>query len=187
MRIKIGFIRRRRKKRVKRRTPSRPIDRSYIIPEHEEKVAELFSIACRVLDLDGFKVRPLRRRSQPGAALRSYKLGYIQLEKKMVTLELYTHKTRRPRGYGALLKTIAHELAHYQKPPFKQLHKGRWINRIHYPEFYQQVTENINLFKQHPLLQPHLKTRSTLIHYLFGSVRDCLSVWVCFLFYRYQG
>ncbi|KKU82334.1 MAG: hypothetical protein UY09_C0017G0012 [Parcubacteria group bacterium GW2011_GWA2_47_8] len=133
------------------------IQREHIDTHHEALTVILFDCACEALGLEGYTCRSLRRKSPRGTVLRSYRLGYINLRKKVVTLEMYTYKERRPRSYPALLRTISHELAHVQRPPYRQFFKGRWINRIHYPEFYQQVKQNIVIFKQHPVLQPHFE------------------------------
>ena len=49
---------------------------------------------------------------------------------------------------ASILRTLAHEVAHHQKPPYRSRFKGHIINRCHYPVFYRQVTRNINKLKK---------------------------------------
>ncbi len=120
----------------------------------EELCQRLFDEACRCLKLEGFTFRPKTVREGDGY-VKVYKLGYTDLRSKLVVVDIYTQKTKRPKKPSSVLAVMAHELAHHQKRPYRQLdlRRGRWINRIHYPEFYKQVTRNINKFKKDKALR----------------------------------
>ncbi len=79
-------------------------------------------------------------------------LGHTNLKNKTVTIDIYTPRFRKPKSQNSILRVIAHEIAHHQKPPFRQRYKGHLIARKHYPEFYEQVTKNIEKFKKDEVL-----------------------------------
>ncbi|MCK5084062.1 MAG: hypothetical protein KAQ64_00210 [Candidatus Pacebacteria bacterium] len=114
---------------------------------HEQNCEEIFKEACRALKLKDFSFKPKVIRAGDGY-VKNYKLGYTNLKSKLVVVDIYTQKLKKPKKYSSILAVIAHELAHHQKKPYRQFHKFRWINRIHYPEFYKQVTKNIDRFKK---------------------------------------
>ncbi len=87
-------------------------------------------------------------RKAPVNTAKDYSLGYTDLETHVITIDIYTPKHRRPKSLNGILRVLAHEFAHLQKPPFRQRHRGRWITRMHYPEFYHQVNKNIEVFKK---------------------------------------
>ncbi|MFA6097118.1 MAG: hypothetical protein WC788_05825 [Candidatus Paceibacterota bacterium] len=113
---------------------------------HEQICEQIFHRACGVLSLEGFKYKAKIVRAGDGY-VRSYKLGYTNLKSKLVVIDIYTQKKKEPKKYSSILSVIAHELAHHQKMPYRQFYNFRWINRIHYPEFYEQVKKNIEKFK----------------------------------------
>lgn len=119
---------------------------------HEQNCEQIFHRACEVLKLEGFAFKPKVIRVGDGYA-RNYKLGYTNLKSKLVVVDIYTQKKKKPKKYSSILAVIAHELAHHQKRPFRQFHMFRWINRIHYPEFYRQVNGNVGKFKRDELLK----------------------------------
>ncbi len=88
---------------------------------------------------------------------KSYTLGYINLQTKTIVLDIYSPKTLKPKSLNGLIRTLAHEIAHLQKPPYRQRYKGRWIARQHYPEFYKQTEKNINKIKADPILGMHFR------------------------------
>jgi len=118
---------------------------------HEQICEQIFHRACEVLKMKGFTFKPKVIRAGDGY-VRSYKLGYTNLKSKLVVVDIYTQKLKKVKKYSSILATIAHELAHHQKKPYRQFHMFRWINRIHYPEFYKQVNKNIERFKQDEIL-----------------------------------
>lgn len=121
---------------------------------HEEICQQLFDEACRCLKLKGFTFQPKVVRAGDGY-VRAYKLGYTNLASKLVVIDIYTQKLKKQKKYSSILAVMAHELAHHQKRPYRQfdLRHRRWINRIHYPEFYQQVNKNIAKFKKDKVLR----------------------------------
>ncbi len=109
---------------------------------HEEKIDILFKIACKRLKMPHLVWKPMRGRKTPVNVARSYSMGYIDMEKGVITLDIYTPRRREPKSLKSLLRIMAHEIAHLQKPPYRQRYKGRWITRQHYPRFYKQVNKN---------------------------------------------
>lgn len=122
------------------------------MPSHEQNCEQVFHRACRVLKLEGFTFKPKMIRAGDGY-VRNYKLGYTNLKSKLVVIDIYTQKTKKQKKYSSILAVIAHELAHHQKRPYRQFYYFRWINRIHYPEFYERVKKNIEKFKKDVLLK----------------------------------
>ena len=118
---------------------------------HEQNCEYIFKEACRVLKLKGFSFKPKIIRAGDGY-VKNYKLGYTNLKSKLVVVDIYTQKLKKPKKYSSILAVIAHELAHHQKKPYRQFYKFRWINRIHYPKFYKQVVKNVGKFKKDGVL-----------------------------------
>ena len=119
---------------------------------HEERVKILFEEACRALKIQDITLRFMRGRKVPVNTARNYSLGYIDLRKRAITLDILTPRRREPKSLKSLARVLAHEIAHLQKPPYQQRYRGRWIVRQHYPAFYRQVNRNIKkLFKNRTL------------------------------------
>lgn len=118
---------------------------------HEQQVAELFARACQILKIRGLDFRPMQRAGSVGKN-SSFRLAYLNCKKRVVVIDCYTPRLRRPKKLSSILAVIAHELAHLQKPPYRQRYRGRLINRIHYPAYYQQVKLNLAVFKKDALL-----------------------------------
>lgn len=93
------------------------------------------------------KFRPMKRTALVNPK-RGYVIGRTNLKTGLITIDIYTPVNRKPKTVASILRTLAHELAHHQKPPFRQHYRGRVITRSHYPEFYQQVNKNILQFKK---------------------------------------
>jgi len=124
------------------------MDSLYKNDKYPEFVQLIFThVIESIFSLD-YKFRVINRRSE-----RQRVLGYINFRKKIIALDIFTEKKREPKSINALLRVIAHEIAHIQKPPYRQLHKGRFINRQHYPAFYTQVTKNVETIKKDVYLQ----------------------------------
>ena len=117
----------------------------------EELGALLFKHSCEALDLTGFKFQPMKRQKAVDPK-KSFRIAYINLKKRKLVLDLYTPRTRQPKKPSVILRTLAHELAHCQRPPYRQLWRGKIINRAHYPKFYKQVNKNIEKFKKDKVL-----------------------------------
>lgn len=107
---------------------------------------EIFIRTCMILRVKGFKMKIMNRQG-PVKNLNGLTLGYIKLSEKLIVLDVLTPKRRQPRSVNSILRLLAHELAHYQRPPYRQRYKGRWIIRQHYPRFYKQVNKNIEKLK----------------------------------------
>ena len=107
---------------------------------HEELAKILFQKICYILKFDDINFRIMQRK---GSKTGSYTLGYINLKTRTITLDVYTPKTMKPKSVNGLIRVLAHEIAHIQKPPYRQRHRGKWIARQHYPQFYKQVERNI--------------------------------------------
>jgi hypothetical protein len=109
-------------------------------------IENIFFKACNCLKLTGFTFRVMNRQAPVNTA-RSFKVAYTNLKTKVVAVDIFTPKKRQPKSINTILRIIAHELAHHQKTPFKQLYRGHIITRSHYPRFYKQVNKNIAKFK----------------------------------------
>ena len=127
-----------------------------MIAQHEKTVLYIFNQACNVLKVTGFRFRVMRRKA-PINTEKNYTLGYTNLKTKVIVLDILTPKRRQPKSINTLLRIIAHELAHHQKPPYRQRFRGRIINRSHYPSFYKQVNKNIKKFKKDKELGQYFK------------------------------
>ena len=115
-----------------------------IDPRHEAYVEHLSQRTCRVLDMHGFELRPLRRRVRgKKGSLRSYNQGYTRLGERAVTIDLYTPQTMKPRKMGAIIRVICHELAHHQSPPGYFWKGWKRIHSAHHPRFWRQYNKNV--------------------------------------------
>lgn len=120
---------------------------------HEEKILAIFVRLRGIFKLPELKLKFMRRQvDERGRGVlnlkNSYHLAYVNLKNQTITLDIYTPRYRRPKSINSILRILAHEIAHIQKPPFKQRWRGRVITRQHYPAFYQQVNENIEKIKK---------------------------------------
>ena len=122
-----------------------------IIMTPEEQAKFLFENACRTLRLAGFNFQVMKR-VKPVTPKKSFRIAYINLKTKKLVLDIYTPRTRSPKKPSVILRTLAHELAHAQRPPYRQLWRGKIINRAHYPRFYKQISKNIAKFKKDKVL-----------------------------------
>lgn len=114
-----------------------------IDPRHEALVEHLFQRALQVLEMPGFELRPMRRRTRGEGRLRSVVYGYTRLDRKLITIDLYTPRTMKARKIDAILRVIAHELAHHQKPPRVYRQWFRLVRMIHHPPFWTQYRRNV--------------------------------------------
>ena len=114
---------------------------------HEETVRDLFLKLIKVFGLKGYKFRLMRRVvDEEGKGVLNIKKGYneayINLRTKVITIDIYTPKFRKSKSIRLIMCVLAHEIAHIQKPPYRQRYRGRIITRQHYPTFYEQVNKN---------------------------------------------
>ncbi len=120
-----------------------------ISPEdHIEHVDYLFNKACKLLKIKKVTWRVMEGRTAPVNTAKDYSLGYTDLQKREITLDVFTPRRRSPKSSNGLLRVIAHEIAHLQKPPYRERYRGRIITRMHFPKFYTQVNKNVEKFKK---------------------------------------
>jgi len=124
---------------------------------HEELIQKIFSRICEIFKLKGFTIKSMRRNldEQGRGKLnlkKSYTLAHTNLKNKIITIDIYTPRFRKPKAIKSILNILAHEIAHHQKPPYRQHYRGRWIIRQHYPGFYKQVTRNINKMRKDKII-----------------------------------
>ncbi|MFH0955847.1 MAG: hypothetical protein V1801_01370 [Candidatus Falkowbacteria bacterium] len=120
--------------------------------EFEQRVQDICDYALILFGLNRLKFRPMRRQNNHVNTKRGLVIGRTNLKTGLITIDIFTPKFRKLKKISSILRTLAHETAHYQKPPYRSRFKGRIINRSHYPIFYRQVTRNINKFKKNKAL-----------------------------------
>ncbi len=103
--------------------------------------------------MPGFELRPLRRRVRGVGKLRSFAYGYTRIGEKSVTIDLYTPRTCKPRKMDAILRVVAHELAHHQKPPRLYRQWFRLVRMIHHPPFWTQYRHNVKKLQEDEVLK----------------------------------
>jgi hypothetical protein len=118
-----------------------------------EKITQ---IACdralEILKAKNIRFRPMRRTARVNYK-RGFIIGRTNLKTGLITIDIFTPTKREPKKISSVLRTLCHEVAHYQKRPFRQFYRERWINRQHYPEFYKQVEKNIRILKKDEILE----------------------------------
>ena len=119
---------------------------------HLVYVNELVKRTMQVLKIKNVYWRPMTNRVAPVNTAKDYSLGYTDLNKRIITIDILTPKKRKPKRANGILRVLAHEIAHLQKPPYRQRHRGRIITRMHFPKFYKQVNKNIAKIKKDTLL-----------------------------------
>lgn len=124
--------------------------------QFEQEVKHVIEHAFRVLGARGFSFRPMRR-TGPVRKNSSYLEGHTSIGSRTVTIDIYTARLRKPKKISAILAVLAHEIAHHQKKPYRQRHRGKWIVRSHYPGFYKQVTKNIEKMKKDDVLSVYYR------------------------------
>ena len=122
---------------------------------HPALIYHLFTHTVKILKIKGLTLRQMRRFKPVKKNARCFRLASTNLKTGVITLDFYTPRKREPKKISSLLRIIAHEIAHHQKPPYRQRFRGRWINRQHYPRFYKQVTKNIEKMKQDDMLREY--------------------------------
>ena len=128
-----------------------------INPQHEELIAHIFQRCLIVLKMPGFQFKALRRKKRGRGKFNKTVYGYTKLGQKMITIDLYTPRTAKPRKIDAIIRVIAHELAHHQQPPRYFLKGFKLVKIIHHPYFWQQYKKNILLFQKDVILRQYFK------------------------------
>ena len=116
--------------------------------DHEEITQKYCDYAIRKLKADKIRFRPMKRKNNQINTKNGYVIGRTNLKTGLITIDIFTPRKREPKKMSSILRTLCHEIAHHQKPPFRQLHRGRLISRQHYPKFYKQVNKNIEILKK---------------------------------------
>jgi hypothetical protein len=112
--------------------------------------------AFKILKAKNIKFRPMRRTARIKST-RNLVIGRTNLKTKTITVDIYTPKKRSPKKMSSILRVLCHEIAHHQKKPYRQLYKGRYISRQHYPRFYRQVKKNIKKLMSDNLLRKYFE------------------------------
>lgn len=99
----------------------------------------------------------MQRKNNRVNTKHGYVIGRTNLKTGLITIDIFTPKKRESKKVSSILRTLCHEAAHYQKKPYRQRYKGRWITRQHYPEFYKQVMKNIDKLKGDRVLKRFFK------------------------------
>jgi len=119
---------------------------------HEEEAQKYCDYALKILKADKLRFRPMRRTTRVNYK-RGFVIGRTNLKTGLITIDVFTPRKREPKKISSVLRTLCHEIAHYQKRPFRQFFKGHLINRQHYPQFYKQVEKNIKILKNDKILK----------------------------------
>jgi len=121
---------------------------------HETIVQKVCNSALEILEVgEKIKFRPMRRKDNRVNTKRGFVIGRTNLRTGLITIDIYTPKKREPKKISSILRTLCHEVAHHQKMPFRQRFRGKWIARQHYPEFYDQVSKNIEKLRKNEELK----------------------------------
>lgn len=115
---------------------------------HEDEVQLLCNKALKILTKEKIRFRPMARRGIIDTK-KGYILARTNLRTKLITIDIYTARKREPMKIARILRSLCHEVAHHQKKPYRQLYRGKWITRQHFPLFYKQVSKNIEKLKSH--------------------------------------
>ena len=118
----------------------------------DQKVQNICDHVLNLFGLNRLKFRPMRRQNNRVNTKRGFVIGRTNLKTGLITIDIWTPKFRKPKKISSILRTLAHEAAHHQKPPYRSRFRGRIITRSHYPIFYRQVTRNINKLKKDKVL-----------------------------------
>ncbi|MCK4554368.1 hypothetical protein KAU19_05420 [Candidatus Parcubacteria bacterium] len=122
---------------------------------HEQITQSVCEHALQILKQKKLRFRPLKRKNNRVNTKHGYVIARTNLKTGLITIDILTPKKREPKKISSILRTLAHEITHHQKPPFLQRHNGRWINRQHYPAFYRQVNKNILKLKKDKILSKY--------------------------------
>lgn len=117
----------------------------------EKEVQRVCNKALIILETEKIRFRPMKRIARVNLQ-RGFVIGRTNLRTGLITIDILTPIKREPKKMSSILNTLCHEVAHHQKKPFRQLYRFKWITRQHYPEFYKQITINLNILKKHPEL-----------------------------------
>jgi len=114
--------------------------------DFDQRIQTICGKALEVLKQPKLKFRPMRRKARVNTK-RGFVIARTNLKTKLITIDIFTPKQRKPKKISSILRTLCHEVAHHQKKPYRQRFRGKWIIRQHYPDFYTQVNKNIKRLK----------------------------------------
>ncbi len=123
---------------------------------HEIMVQNICNYVCKFFKYPNIQTK-IMRRVRPVTKNKSYVIGHTSIGGNTITLDIYTARLRKPKKISAILSVLVHEIAHHQKPPYRQWHKGRWIVRQHFPKFYKQVNKNIAKLKKDKMIGKYFR------------------------------
>jgi hypothetical protein len=128
---------------------------------HEQKIELIFKRLQELFNLQNFNFKIMRRKIDATGKgtlnlKKSYTLAYTNLKTKTITIDIYTPRHRKPKAIKSILNILAHEIAHHQKMPYRQFHRGKWITRQHFPAFYKQCTKNYEKMMKDKVLSEFL-------------------------------
>lgn len=129
---------------------------------HEQIAQAVCDRALAALNIKNLRFRPMKRKNNHVNTRRGYVIGRTNLKTGLITIDILTPKFRKPKKISSILRTLAHEAAHHQKPPYRQRYRRRMITRQHYPIFYRQVARNINKFKKDKALSEFFSYREAV-------------------------
>ncbi len=101
--------------------------------------------------------RPMTRKNNHVNTGHGYIIGRTNLKTGLITVDIFTPKFRKAKAIASILRILAHEIAHHQKPPYRSRFNHKFIIRRHYPAFYRQVKRNILKFKKDNILKEYFK------------------------------
>jgi len=128
---------------------------------HEQKIQIIFDRLKKIFKLKNFTFKTMRRQvDEQGKGVlnlkKSYTLAHTNLKTKTITIDIYTPRHRKPKAIKSILNILAHEIAHHQKMPYRQFHRGKWIIRQHFPAFYKQCNKNMEKIMKDKILSEML-------------------------------
>ncbi len=123
---------------------------------HEIMIKNICNYACKILKYPNMEIK-IMKRARLVTKNKSYIIGYTKIGSNIITIDIYTARLRKPKKISAILSVLVHEIAHHQKPPYRQWHRGRWIIRQHFPRFYKQVNKNMAKLKKDEMIGKYFK------------------------------
>ena len=129
-----------------------------IIQSACDHAIEILKINLRnIIAENKLRFRPMNRKNNRVNTKRGFVIGRTNLKTGLITIDIWTPKFRKPKKIASILRILAHEIAHHQKPPYRQRYRGRIITRQHFPIFYRQVNRNILKLKKDQILEKFFK------------------------------
>ncbi|KKT45228.1 MAG: hypothetical protein UW34_C0002G0046 [Parcubacteria group bacterium GW2011_GWA2_44_15] len=80
--------------------------------------------ALAVFNMPQLHFLPMRKQADQINTKRGYVIGRTNLKTGLITIDIFTPKFRKPKAIASILRTLAHEVAHHQKPPYRSRFRG---------------------------------------------------------------